>query len=82
MTTIPQVGEAMQQVLIDAAHQANAKLHYTRRPDLAKLSADALVQTQVLGGFYDLNVFARLSDAGVYWLSKLEPTALVGHTPD
>jgi len=34
-------------------------------------------------GFYDLNVLASLSAAEVYWLSKLEPTALIsdaGHS--
>lgn len=32
-------------------------------------------------GFYDVNVFVRLSAQGVYFLSKLEPTAVIGHTP-
>jgi len=49
MTTIPQVSEAMQQVLITAAEMADAKLHYTRRADQAKFSASTLVQTLVLG---------------------------------
>ena len=34
-------------------------------------------------GFYDLNVLASLSEEAVYWLSKLEPTALIsdaGHS--
>lgn len=31
-------------------------------------------------GFYDLNVLAKLSEAEVYWLSKLEPTAVISDT--
>src|SRR5919206_2542862 len=49
MTTIPQVSQAMQQVLTTAAEQADAKLHYTKRPDRAKFSASTLTQTLVLG---------------------------------
>ena len=49
MTTIPQVGQAMQQVLIDAAQAADAELHYTRRSDKALFSAPRLVQTLVFG---------------------------------
>jgi hypothetical protein len=49
MTTIPQLSQAMQQVLIQAAEQADAKLHYTRRPDRAKFSASTLTQTLVWG---------------------------------
>jgi hypothetical protein len=49
MTTIPQVSHAMQTVLTTAAETADAKLHYTKRPDRAKFSASTLVQTLVLG---------------------------------
>lgn len=49
MTTIPQVSQAMQEVLTTAAEQADAKLHYTRRPDRAKFSASTLTQTLVWG---------------------------------
>lgn len=49
MTTIPQVSQAMQQVLTAAAQTADAKLHYTRRADRAKFSASTLTQTLVLG---------------------------------
>lgn len=49
MTTIPQVSQAMQQVLTTAAEQADAKLHYTKRPDRAKFSASTLTQTLVWG---------------------------------
>lgn len=49
MTTIPQVGEAMQQLLIEAAQAADVELHYSRRPDQAKFSASTLVQTLVFG---------------------------------
>ena len=49
MTTIPQVSRAMQHVLTTAAQSADAKLHYTKRPDQAKFSASTLVQTLVLG---------------------------------
>jgi hypothetical protein len=49
MSTIPQVSYAMQQVLTSAAETADAKLHYTRRPDRAKFTASTLTQTLVLG---------------------------------
>lgn len=49
MTTIPQVSQALQTVLTTAAETADAKLHYTKRPDRAKFSASTLVQTLVLG---------------------------------
>jgi hypothetical protein len=49
MTTIPQVSQAMQQLLTTAAEAADAKLHYTKRPDRAKFSAATLTQTLVLG---------------------------------
>jgi len=49
VTTIPQVSQAMQTVLTTAAETADAKLHYTKRPDRAKFSASTLVQTLVLG---------------------------------
>jgi hypothetical protein len=39
----------MQTVLTTAAETADAKLHYTKRPDRAKFSASTLVQTLVLG---------------------------------
>ena len=49
MSTIPQVSQAMQQLLITAAQDADAKLHYTKRPDRAKFTASTLTQTLVLG---------------------------------
>src|SRR5215213_10689097 len=49
MSTIPQVSQAMQTVLTTAAELADAKLHYTKRPDRAKFSASTLTQTLVLG---------------------------------
>jgi hypothetical protein len=49
MTTIPQLSQAMQQVLTTAAETADAKLHFTRRADRAKFSASTLTQTLVLG---------------------------------
>ena len=49
MTTIPQVSQAMQELLTTAAQAADAKLHYTKRPDRAKFSAATLTQTLVLG---------------------------------
>jgi hypothetical protein len=49
MSTIPQVSQAMQTVLTSAAEAADAKLHYTKRPDRAKFSASTLTQTLVLG---------------------------------
>jgi hypothetical protein len=49
MTTIPQVSQAMQELLTTAAEAADTKLHYTKRPDRAKFSAATLTQTLVLG---------------------------------
>jgi hypothetical protein len=49
MTTIPQVSQAMQQLLTSAANAADTKLHYTKRPDRAKFTAATLTQTLVLG---------------------------------
>ena len=49
MTTIPQVSQAMQELLTTAAEAADAKLHYTKRPDRAKFTAATLTQTLVLG---------------------------------
>ena len=49
MTTIPQVSQAMQELLTSAAQAADAKLHYTKRPDRAKFTAATLTQTLVLG---------------------------------
>ena len=49
MTTIPQVSQAMQDLLTTAAQAADAKLHYTKRPDRAKFCAATLTQTLVLG---------------------------------
>src|SRR6266496_5855971 len=49
MSTIPQVSQAMQTVLTSAAEAADAKLHYTKRPDRAKFSASTLTQTLLLG---------------------------------
>src|SRR5689334_1254542 len=49
MTTIAQVSQAMQQLLTSAAQDADAKLHYSKRPDRAKFSASTLAQTLVLG---------------------------------
>jgi hypothetical protein len=48
-TTIPQVSQAMQQLMTSAAEAADTKLHYTKRPDRAKFSASTLTQTLVLG---------------------------------
>ena len=49
MTTIPQVSQAMQELLTTAAEAADTKLHYTKRPDRAKFTAATLTQTLVLG---------------------------------
>lgn len=49
MATIAQVSQAMQIVLTTTAEAADAQLHYTKRPDLAKFTASTLVQTLVLG---------------------------------
>lgn len=49
MSTIPQVSQAMQQLLTTSAQDADAKLHYTKRPDRAKFTAATLTQTLVLG---------------------------------
>lgn len=49
MSTIPQVSQAMQQLLTTAALDADAKLHYTKRPDRAKFTAATLAQTLVFG---------------------------------
>jgi hypothetical protein len=49
MSTIAQVSQAMQTVLTTAAEAADARLHYTKRPDRAKFSASTLVQTLVFG---------------------------------
>lgn len=49
MSTIPQVSQAMQQLMTTAAEAADTKLHYTKRPDRAKFSASTLTQTLVLG---------------------------------
>jgi hypothetical protein len=49
MATIPQVSQAMQTLLTTTAETADAELHFTKRPDLAKFSAATLVQTLVFG---------------------------------
>lgn len=49
MSTIPQVSQAMQHLLITTAQAADAKLHYTKRPDRAKFTAATLTQTLVFG---------------------------------
>lgn len=49
MTTIPQLSQALQQLLCDAAEAADTKLHYTKRPDRAKFSCSTLTQTLVFG---------------------------------
>ena len=49
MSTIPQVSQAMQQLMTSAAEAADIKLHYTKRPDRAKFTASTLIQTLVLG---------------------------------
>lgn len=49
METIAQVSTAMQTVLTTLAEEADAELHYTKRPDVAKFTASSLVQTLVLG---------------------------------
>lgn len=63
MSTIPQVAQAMQQMLTTAAEAADAKLHYTKRPDRAKFTAATLTQTLVLG-------FLAHPDAGVEQLAQ------------
>jgi hypothetical protein len=63
MTTIPQVSQAMQQLMTTAAEDADAKLHYTKRPDRAKFTAATLTQTLVLG-------FLAHPDAGVEQLAQ------------
>jgi hypothetical protein len=49
MATIPQVSEAVQSVLVTTAAQVDAELHYTKRPDSAKLTGSLLTQALVLG---------------------------------
>jgi hypothetical protein len=49
VATIAQVSSAMQTVLTTLAETADAQLHYTRRPDIAKFSASTLLQTLVWG---------------------------------
>lgn len=49
MATIPQLSSTLQSVFTTIAQHADAELHYTRRPDIAKFSASTLVQTLVLG---------------------------------
>lgn len=49
MSTIAQISAAVQTVLTTLAEQADAELHYTKRPDLAKFTASTLLQTLVLG---------------------------------
>ena len=49
MSTIAQVSHALQTVLTTAAEAADARLHYSKRPDRAKFSASTLVQTLVFG---------------------------------
>ncbi len=63
MSTIPQVSQAMQHLLTTAAQDADAKLHYTKRPDRAKFTAATLTQTLVLG-------FLAHPDAGVGQLAQ------------
>lgn len=63
MSTIPQVSQAMQQLLTTAAEAADAKLHSTKRPDRAKFTAATLTQTLVLG-------FLAHPDARVEHLSQ------------
>jgi hypothetical protein len=74
MTTIPQVSQAMQQLLTTAAETADAKLHYTRRADRAKFSASTLTQTLVLG-------FLAHPDATVEQLSQSAARVGVDVTP-
>lgn len=49
MATIAQVCTVLQTVLTTIVQRADAELHYTRRPDIAKFSASTLLQTLVLG---------------------------------
>ena len=49
VATIAQVRSALQTVFHTIAEDADAELHYTRRPDSAKFSASTLIQTLVLG---------------------------------
>lgn len=74
MTTIPQVSQAMQQVLTEAAEQADAKLHYTKRPDRAKFSASTLTQTLVWG-------FLAHPDASLEQLSQTAASLDLDVTP-
>lgn len=74
MSTISQVSEAMQTVLTTAAQDADAKLHYTKRPDRAKFSASTLVQTLVFG-------FLAHPDASLEQLSQTAATVGVDATP-
>ena len=49
MSTIPQVSQAMHDLLLTAAEAADDKLHFSKRPDRAKFTASTLTQTLVLG---------------------------------
>lgn len=49
MTTLAHLSTTLQSVFTTIAQQADADLHYTRRPDIAKFSASTLVQTLTLG---------------------------------
>jgi hypothetical protein len=49
VSTIAQLSVAMQTVLKTTVEQVDTELHYTKRPDLAKVSASTLLQTLVLG---------------------------------
>lgn len=49
VATVAQVRSALQTVFSTLAEQADAELHYTRRPDIAEFSASTLIQTLVLG---------------------------------
>jgi hypothetical protein len=74
MSTIPQVSQAMQQLLTTAAQDADAKLHYTKRPDRAKFTAATLTQTLVLG-------FLAHPDATVEQLAQTAARAGVDVSP-
>lgn len=49
MTTIPQLSQALQELLTSAAEAADAAVHFSRRPDSAKFCASTLTQTLLLG---------------------------------
>jgi hypothetical protein len=63
--TIAQISAALQTVLTTTAEQADAELHYTKRPDLAKFSTSTLLQILVLGWLAHPDTIYVYADAGV-----------------